>query len=181
MKSLIYRHDQKQRGQLKEIFCRVDRCLSCKTCELACAVEHSSEKNLNRAIREDPLPVHRVRVLKIDSAGRGYVRLRSLALQCRQCLEPACAAACIAGGIVKDEVTGVVRFNHDRCVGCWSCTMVCPYGAIVKVGDTKKAVKCDHCGEREMPACVMACPVNALVFCEPEEFEALMDVREESL
>ena len=166
---------------MKEIFCRIDRCLSCKTCELACAIEHSAGKNLCSAVQEIPLPVHRVRVLKIDSAGRGYVRFRTLALQCRQCLEPACASACIAGGIVKDPETGVVHFNHDRCVGCWSCTMVCPYGAIVRIGETKKAVKCDHCGDREIPACVEACPAKALLFCEPEEFEALLEEAGECL
>ena len=160
---------------MKEIYCRIERCLSCKTCEIACAVEHSASKDLDSAVLEIPLPVHRVRVLKIDEQGSGYTRLRSLALQCRQCLEPACAAACIAGGIVKDEITGVVNFNHEKCVGCWSCTMVCPFGAIVRVSGAKKAVKCDHCDDREIPACVEACPTKSLVFCEPIEFEKTLE------
>ena len=157
---------------MKEIFCRIERCIGCRSCELACAVEHSQSKELGAAAQEEPRPAHRISVQAVDEKG-GKVRLRSVALQCRQCAEPACAAACIAGGIVKDEETGVVRFNPDRCVGCWSCTMVCPHGAIIRMTDRGLAVKCDRCPDREVPACVDACPTRALMFCTPEEFEAL--------
>jgi len=155
--------------QLKQIFCRIERCLGCKSCELACAVEHSSSKDTIESLTEGPRPVHRVRVLSLGDKGE-YVRLRSVALQCRQCAEPACAEACICGGIAKDRDTGAVTFNTERCVGCWSCTMVCPFGAIVRVQDSCNTAKCDLCPDRESPACVTACPTGALVFCEPEEF-----------
>lgn len=135
-------------------------------------MEHSASKDLAAAVAEDPSPVHRVRVRAVDEKGQ-TVRLRSVALQCRQCEDPACAAACIAGGITRDEETGVVRFTPEKCVGCWSCTMVCPYGAVVRVSEHGQAVKCDRCPDRDTPACVIACPTRALVFCTPEEFEAL--------
>lgn len=158
---------------LKEIFCRIDRCLGCRSCEIACAVEHSQSKNLISAVQESPAPLHRVRALIVDEKG-GYVRLRSIALQCRHCHEPACAQACIAGGIVRDEISGAVKFDREKCVACWSCTMVCPFGAIVRVSGQSCAVKCDLCPDREIPACVQACPTTALVFCEAEEFEILL-------
>ena len=157
---------------MKEIFCRLERCLGCRACEIACAVEHSQTKELTAAVRENPAPQYRVRVLCVDEQG-GKARLRSLALQCRQCVEPACAAACIAGGITQDGAAHTVQFNREKCVGCWSCIMVCPYGAIVRLSDQGVAVKCDRCPDREEPACVEACPVHALVFVEPDEFEAL--------
>jgi carbon-monoxide dehydrogenase iron sulfur subunit len=157
---------------MKEIFCRIERCLGCRACEIACAVEHSLAKELTAAIRENPPPNSRVRVLCVDEQG-GKVHLRSVALQCRQCEDPACAEACIAGGILRDEADHTVRFNREKCVGCWSCVMVCPFGAIVRVADGHVAVKCDRCPDRESPACVEACPVEALVFVEPAEFEAL--------
>jgi carbon-monoxide dehydrogenase iron sulfur subunit len=157
---------------VKEIFCRIDRCLGCKSCEIACAVEHSHSRELVAAICESPLPKPRVRVRCVDEQG-GYVRLRSLALQCRHCAEPACVDVCITGGITKDEATGIVRFDTDKCVGCWSCTMVCPFGVIIRFPTSDFAQSCDRCAEREMPACVEACPTKALVFCEPEEFDAL--------
>ena len=157
---------------MKEIFCRIDRCLGCRSCEIACAVEHSVSGELVSAVSEEPLPGYRVRVLNLDERG-AHVRLRSVALQCRQCAEPPCAEACITGGIIKDEMTGVVRFDSERCVGCWSCTMVCPFGAIIRVSDSGSAVKCDRCEDRDIPACVAACPTKSLVFCEREEFEQI--------
>ena len=159
---------------MKEIFCRIERCLGCRSCEIACAVVHSQSVELVSALQEEPLSSPRVHVLGLDE-GDGIVRLRSVALQCRQCDEPACAEACIAGGVVKDEETGVVKFDGGKCVGCWSCVMVCPYGAIVRRSQAGCAVKCDLCIDREGPACVAACPTKALVFCEPEEFQAMLD------
>jgi carbon-monoxide dehydrogenase iron sulfur subunit len=154
---------------LKQIFCRIERCLGCKSCELSCAVEHSLSKNIVDAVAEEPRPANRVRVLSLGLEG-SHVSFRSMMLLCRQCAEPACAEACICGGIVKDEESGIVTFNTDRCVGCWSCTMVCPFGAIVRIKDFCNTVKCDLCPERDVPACVSACPTGALVYCEPEEF-----------
>ena len=43
-------------AQPKEIFVRLDRCMGCHSCELACAVEHSQSKLLYNAISEKPTP-----------------------------------------------------------------------------------------------------------------------------
>ena len=162
---------------MKVITCRIERCLGCKSCEIACSVEHSKTKVLVSAIQEDPLPRQRIRVLNTGIKDGTY-RLKSIALQCRHCDEPFCVDACIAGGITKDPETGVVHFNRENCVGCWSCTMVCPFGAIVRLQDGKVAIKCDRCPDRDVPACVEACPTGALVFGEPEEFSILLDEKE---
>ncbi len=157
---------------MKEIFCRLDHCLGCRACEIACAVEHSLSKELVHAVSEHPKPISRVRVLCLEDR-RGQRTQRSVALQCRHCLEPACAEACIAGGIVRDEGAGLVRFNGEKCVGCWSCVMVCPYGSVVRVSALGIAAHCDRCPDRDVPACVEACPVRALLFVEKDAFEAL--------
>ena len=39
-----------------------EKCLGCKSCEIACAVEHSASKDLYRALEEKPLPAARVQV-----------------------------------------------------------------------------------------------------------------------
>jgi carbon-monoxide dehydrogenase iron sulfur subunit len=65
-------------------------------------------------------------------------------------------------------------------VGCWSCIMVCPFGAIVRNEDCRQAVKCDHCMDRDNPACVEACPTRALVYCEEEE-AAIEELAEQAL
>jgi len=56
----------------------------------------------------------------------------------------------------------------DLCVGCRSCIIVCPYGVLKLKKNGKGIVKCDLCIERldrmEKPACVEACPTDALTF-----------------
>ena len=71
--------------------------------------------------------------------------------------------ACISGAISRNE-EGVVITDADKCIGCWTCVMVCPYGVIGRHLETHKAYRCDRCPDREMPACVEACPTGALVY-----------------
>jgi carbon-monoxide dehydrogenase iron sulfur subunit len=155
---------------MKRVYCKIEKCLSCRSCEIACAVAHSQSRQLVGAVQEHPLPKHRIHVESIDEAGAGSPYfIRSIALQCRHCEDPLCAQACISGGISRDKETGAIINNPDKCVACWSCIMVCPFGVIVRYEDCRRAVKCDHCPDRDYPACVEACPTRALVFCEPEE------------
>lgn len=153
---------------MKQIVCRIEKCLGCRSCELACAVEHSQSKRLVEAMHEPMFPTPRIRVELIDEKGTTH-RYRTLALQCRHCENAFCVQACISGGIYRDERTGDVQINPEKCVACWSCIMVCPFGAIVRHEGLHRAIKCDHCPDREMPACVDACPTNALVYCERDE------------
>ena len=153
---------------MKRIYCRIEKCLSCRSCEIACAVAHSESKRLPDAVGEVPLPKHRIHVESIDEEGSPH-RIRAIAVQCRHCEDPLCAQACISGGITRNTETGQVVSNPGRCVGCWSCIMVCPFGVIVRYEDCRQAVKCDHCPDRDCPACVEACPTHALLYCEQEE------------
>jgi anaerobic carbon-monoxide dehydrogenase iron sulfur subunit len=153
---------------MKRVYCKIEKCLSCRSCELACAVVHSRSGKLADAVQEHPLPKSRIHVESIDEGGSPH-SIRSIALQCRHCEDPLCAQACISGGISRDSETGVIINNPDQCVACWSCIMVCPFGVIVRYEDCRQAVKCDHCADRNIPACVEACPTQALVFCEPDK------------
>jgi carbon-monoxide dehydrogenase iron sulfur subunit len=155
---------------MKQIYCQIKKCLACLTCELVCAEVHSQSKDLKTAIYEDPLPRSRIHVELIDEKGDLY-HFRSIAIQCRNCEEPLCVQACISGGLYKDSLTGKVLINDEKCVGCWSCIMVCPFGAVIRYEEIHRAVKCDHCFDRELPACVEACPTSALLLCSPNEVE----------
>jgi carbon-monoxide dehydrogenase iron sulfur subunit len=151
---------------MRHVSCSVDRCLGCRSCELACAVEHSVSRTLPGAMREPERPQPRIRVEVVEERGTGG---RTFALQCRHCREPLCVQACISGGLRKDPRTGDVLIEAGRCVGCWSCVMVCPFGAIVRLEALHRAVKCDLCPGREVPACVSACPTGALLYTEVPE------------
>ncbi|HMK64528.1 MAG TPA: 4Fe-4S dicluster domain-containing protein [Thermodesulfobacteriota bacterium] len=147
--------------QPKEIFVRLDRCMGCHTCEVACAVEHSKSKSIHGAMSEQPQPKRRVYV---EAASPD----RPLPVLCRHCEEAPCMHACIAGAIGR--VDDVVITNPDKCIGCWTCVMVCPYGVIGRHMEEHKAYRCDRCPEREVPACVSACPTKALVYRTVEDY-----------
>jgi len=151
------------------IVINVDKCLGCKSCEIACAVEHSSSRSLLQAIRESPAPRARVSVRR----GVDY----SVPLQCRQCDNAPCVEICPAGALERDDPDSPVVVREDRCVGCNWCTLACPFG-VIRVDAARGAViKCDQCVQRvqrgEPPACVAACPTGAL------GFKALDEILEE--
>jgi len=87
-------------------------------------------------------------------------------INCRHCLEPPCVDVCSIGAIQRVDETGAVVNHEERCAGCWMCVMVCPFGAIDKFDKT--AIKCDLCQDRDLPACVEACPNEALEFIDVE-------------
>lgn len=147
---------------MKEIFVRLDRCLACNGCEIACAIEHSAAKNLFAAIAETPLPPKRLYV--------EYAAGQRLPILCRHCDPAPCVDACMTGSMYRDETREVVAHEDARCVGCWMCIMLCPYGVVGRRREERIALKCDRCPDLETPACVTACPTRALVFVEAEEF-----------
>ncbi|MEE8471652.1 MAG: 4Fe-4S dicluster domain-containing protein [Dehalococcoidia bacterium] len=148
---------------MKRIFVRLDHCTGCHTCELACAVEHSVSKELVAASMEADRPKKRLFV--------EYVPDQPVPIVCRHCEDAPCLNACISGALWRDD-RGAVRRKEEKCIGCWTCIMVCPYGVIGRQerGGNWLAAKCDLCDERESPACVDSCPTNALVFSEADEF-----------
>lgn len=145
---------------MKKVFAKEEVCIGCRLCEVYCVVEHSLSRDVIRAYKyENPKPEPRVTVEEKEHI--------SFAVQCRHCDEPACVEACITGAMMKDE-SGRVIHREEKCVGCWTCVLVCPYGAPRRDLSWKKVVKCDLCQStgREIPACVEMCPNRALVFEE---------------
>lgn len=67
----------------------------------------------------------------------------------------------------------MVVVDEDRCIGCWTCTMFCPYGVIFPWPERKFALKCDRCAFMEQPVCVDVCPTQALALVEVDEIETL--------
>ncbi len=147
---------------MKEVFIEFERCTACKSCEIACAVEHSSSKELFTAIYEKPLPVKRIHVERAFCF--------SYPAKCMHCTDAACIKACPAGAMSREADSGAVFVNEDRCMGCFMCAMVCPFGAVSVSPEEKVAVKCDFCLSRlkegKVPACVEGCPTRALTFGE---------------
>jgi carbon-monoxide dehydrogenase iron sulfur subunit len=145
---------------MRRIIAKEEVCIGCRLCEVWCLVQHSESKDIIKAFRkEEPRPLARVRVEEygVDSFG----------LQCRNCEEPDCVYSCISGAMYLDEETGTVQHDPEKCVGCWTCIMVCHRGAILRDERRRRiAAKCDMCVDLEVPACVANCPNEALILQE---------------
>ena len=154
----------------KEIFVDTSRCTACKTCEIACAVAHSKSGNLYGALMEKPAPKRRLYVewVKPDN---------NVPILCRHCEDAPCMHACISGAISRN-LESVVITDTDKCIGCWTCVMVCPFGVIGRHLETHKSYRCDRCPDRETPACVSSCPTKALIYRTAESFSR--DVRKDA-
>ncbi|MBO8128145.1 MAG: 4Fe-4S dicluster domain-containing protein [Peptococcaceae bacterium] len=136
-------------------------CIGCKSCEIACAVEHSLSKNLITALFE-PTPA-RKRIFVCAAAGQ------NIPLNCRHCEDAPCVRACPTGALYwEDEL---VLHARERCLGCGACQMACPFGVITRLPNSKIIAKCDRCPDRVIPACVDACPTGALRFGDPAVLE----------
>jgi formate dehydrogenase iron-sulfur subunit len=119
--------------------------------------------------------------------------------RCLHCLEPACVSACPTTALKRQE-DGPVTYDQDPCIGCRYCIWACPWGVPTAEWDSHapKIQKCTHCADRAeqpaavsrnggpltdaekelhkekmvVPACVKACPADALVYGEREEMLA---------
>ncbi|SMC76581.1 4Fe-4S dicluster domain-containing protein [Papillibacter cinnamivorans] len=136
------------------IHCDTTRCTGCGVCVVACMDERDRTSPLRRIVRRERVEAGEVQIA-FDSRG------------CLHCVTTKCAPACPNGCIVKDPETGLVVHNRAPCIGCGKCAEACPFGAI-SFDENHIIQKCDGCIERVrrglLPACVAACPQQALQF-----------------
>ena len=144
----------------KEVYVDINKCLACRSCELACSVAHSSSGVLAGALNEKPLPA---RMIGLESSGTDCAPIK-----CIHCDEAPCVEVCPAGALQKKPGQVSVSVESDLCVGCKMCTIVCPLGVLQISVAGRSALKCESCSELtekgKDPACVQACPTKALRF-----------------
>jgi carbon-monoxide dehydrogenase iron sulfur subunit len=148
----------------RHITVRIERCVGCHTCELACAIAHSRSQDIETMIMQGENPGYRIHV---EAYGP-----RSIPISCQHCEEAACALACPTGAVKRLAQGKPVLVEEERCIGCSMCVQACPFGVIALRPDGKAAFKCDLCISRLAqgldPACVSSCPTKALVLEEDE-------------
>ncbi len=141
---------------MRRIVARQENCMGCGLCEVYCITQHSKSKDILKTYtREKPRPISRVRLEMSKPV--------SFAIQCRHCEDAPCVQACLTGAMCKDEETGLVIHNLEKCAGCWTCVMVCPYSAIKVDKEGHVVAKCDACADLDIPVCVANCPNGALL------------------
>ena len=159
----------------------VKRCVGCSTCAVMCKSENNVPNGIwwNRATTEGGK--------HLFTPGGTYpvLRMSNFTIACQHCGNPACVKVCPVGATWKDEETGVVRQDYDKCIGCRMCMAACPYTGVrsfnweepqysidVATGDSEVQThqkhtveKCTFCWHRlargEEPACIAVCPGRA--------------------
>ncbi len=145
---------------MAKVYVKEQVCIGCRLCEVYCQLSHSGHKELVKAFKGPNKPVSRLRV-EIDK----HV---SFSVRCQNCDDAPCVQACLTGALSRDDNSGKVKCDEERCVGCWTCMLVCPYGAIRQNQAEKRMAKCDLCPEEDIPACIRHCPNEALIFVKDE-------------
>ncbi len=155
---------------METVFINPERCIGCRSCEVACAVAHSRSRDPLRAIAEDPLPRSRIHVTAGPWPGSAFPS------RCRHCNPAPCQTVCPTGAIHRAPEHDLVLVAAGKCIACAMCAMVCPFDVITfhahadGIPRRVVATKCDGCVDRlergEVPACVEACKTGALVFGE---------------
>jgi formate dehydrogenase iron-sulfur subunit len=148
----------------------LDACSGCKACVTAC-------HNLNGL--DEGETWRAVGLLHGGTAAAPVQQIVTTA--CHHCLDPACMNGCPVGAYEKDPITGIVSHLDDQCIGCQYCTFTCPYE--VPQYNAKRGIvrKCDMCSGRlaagEPPACVQACPTEAIAIRVIDHQQALDDAQ----
>ena len=165
------------------VFADPSMCIGCRTCEIACALSHQDEDSIGGMASAQFLPrLSMVKNAKVTTP-----------VMCRQCDDAPCAQVCPNNAIITEN--NHIKVIQERCIGCKTCVMACPYGAMnvvttfteKKVGPfvqqvaKSEAQKCDLCGDREIgPACVSVCPTGALRLVVPEDLSKSNQKKQEA-
>jgi len=146
------------------------RCIGCRACEVACSEEHGNHvpdiENDEALTAERQPSINQWTVVNRYETDAGEVFVKK---QCMHCWQPACAAACLTNAMYKTK-QGPVIWRPDKCMGCRYCMVSCPFNVPKFEYDewNPKIHKCTMCAERladgKKPACVEACPTDALMF-----------------
>ena len=130
----------------KTFFIRAEFCTGCGMCQLACSLVKEKEINPARS---------RIYIQRMVMDGMMVPHI------CVNCKKPPCIEACRRHAIIKDNSTGWVTIDNEKCNSCKLCIAACPYSAIVVAPD-EKVLLCDVCGGS--PKCVEMCPTGAIRF-----------------
>ncbi len=145
------------------------RCVGCRTCEMTCAETHGFQPpNPDEVVfeHERTPSVTQWTLVNRYQTDKGEVYAKK---QCMHCNQPACASACLTKAMLKTE-EGPVIWREPKCMGCRFCMVSCPFDIPKFEYDSPmpKIQKCTLCWDRlqegKQPACVEACPAEALMF-----------------
>ena len=131
----------------KRLVVQPQLCIGCRACEMACAFTHGANGQPGAT-----------RCQTITVGKDEYVPML-----CLQCDNAACVQSCPVEAITRNEDTGVVLVDMEKCMLCMACTVACPFGNMHFDAPKTSVIKCDLCaGHGDDPRCAMFCPTKCL-------------------
>ncbi|OEU65198.1 MAG: oxidoreductase [Desulfovibrio sp. S3730MH75] len=168
-----------------------EKCIGCKLCEIACSQAHSGSTAFTAGALTSPI-LPRLYVVQTPEI--------TVPVQCRHCEDAPCANCCPVSAISRKN--GAILVENKLCVGCKTCMLACPFGAIellpmyengkpvmqpVLCEENETSVdeapmlfagKCDLCTDRAKgPACIEICPEKALSLIDPARMKRARKIK----
>ncbi len=132
---------------------RMDQCIGCQSCSLACARLVYKRISWNTA---------GIRIHTSGGLSTGFVANRCLA-----CNPAPCAEVCPTGAYGQRPGGGVI-VKKGLCIQCSRCMETCSVDAIYQDRESNVFV-CIHCGQ-----CVQYCPQDCLEMVESSSIEEVV-------
>ena len=128
-----------------------EKCTGCRLCELSCSF--AKHNVFNRELSNIRIEADEDMALNVP-------------IKCMQCDSSPCIRACVTRALHKDENTGAVLLDADRCILCKACVIACPFGCVslISPGSALQISICDLCSGR--PACAGVCYSGAISYVD---------------
>jgi formate dehydrogenase iron-sulfur subunit len=169
-----------QQRQMTEVAKLIDvtKCIGCKACQAACQEWNDlrEEVGINEGSYTNPhdLTANSWTLMRFaETEENGTLEWLIRKDGCMHCTDPGCLKACPAPGAIIQYSNGIVDFHEENCIGCGYCIAGCPFDIPRLSKKDNKVYKCTLCSDRVAvglePACIKACPTQALVFGSKED------------
>ena len=164
-----------QQRQMPEVAKLIDvtKCIGCKACQAACQEWNDlrEEVGVNVGDYTNPhdLTANSWTLMRFaETEANGTLEWLIRKDGCMHCADPGCLQACPSPGAIIQYANGIVDFHEEHCIGCGYCIAGCPFNIPRLSAKDSKVYKCTLCSDRVAvglePACIKACPTQALVF-----------------
>lgn len=160
-------------GPIKVIVADYDRCTGCRTCETICSAFKTDTSGDKSPHGPGNCEQSNIRVWR-------FMPPVDIPVTCYLCHDMPCVASCPVSvsaetgrkALYRDESTGTIVCDLNRCIGCQSCAETCKTersGVIYPDPEGSPTGMCNLCDGQ--PQCVAWCPYEALSFVEiwPEQ------------